>query len=101
MARLGFNFGRKRGARNHPHPNPRAPTKGHAIAVVVSPMSGGTNELVGWCRAASPLHDAREYDVVVASGEQVTSGLLALALQDLGVSARSWSGRAVRTPSAR
>ncbi len=54
---------------------------GHDVAVVVSAMSGKTNELVEWCRDASPMHDAREYDAVVASGEQVTSGLLAIALQ--------------------
>jgi aspartate kinase len=55
-------------------------------------MAGKTNELVGWCRDASPLHDAREYDAVVASGEQVTAGLLAIALQTLGIPARSWQG---------
>ena len=60
----------------------RAETR--AIAVVVSAMSGKTNELVGWCREASKLYDPREYDVVVASGEQVTSGLLAIALQEDG-----------------
>ena len=65
---------------------------GHEVAVVVSAMSGVTNQLVGWCQALSPLHDAREYDAVVATGEQVTSGLLAIALQALGVDARSWSG---------
>src|SRR5207344_1895152 len=65
---------------------------GHEVAVVVSAMSGITNQLVDWCRAISPLHDAREYDVVVASGEQVTSGLTAVALQELGVNARSWLG---------
>lgn len=65
---------------------------GHEVAVVVSAMSGVTNQLVGWCQALSPLHDAREYDAVVATGEQVTSGLLAIALQALGVEARSWSG---------
>src|SRR5215469_9490962 len=61
-------------------------------AVVVSAMSGVTNQLVEWTRQMSHLHDAREYDVVVASGEQVTAGLMALALQDLGVDARSWLG---------
>jgi aspartate kinase len=55
-------------------------------------MSGKTNELVEWCRDASPMHDAREYDAVVASGEQVTSGLLAIALQAIGIQARSWQG---------
>ncbi|HVX98332.1 MAG TPA: aspartate kinase [Pseudorhodoplanes sp.] len=65
---------------------------GHDVAVVVSAMSGKTNELVAWCREASPLHDAREYDAVVASGEQVTAGLLAIVLQSMGVTARSWQG---------
>jgi len=65
---------------------------GHEVALVVSAMAGKTNELVGWCRDVSPLHDAREYDAVVASGEQVTAGLLAIALQALGIPARSWQG---------
>jgi aspartate kinase len=65
---------------------------GHHVAVVVSAMAGTTNELVEWCRQVAPLYDAREYDSVVASGEQVTSGLLAIALQAVGVSARSWQG---------
>src|SRR5215213_8220130 len=65
---------------------------GYEVAVVVSAMAGKTNELVAWCREASALHDPREYDVVVASGEQVTSGLLAIVLQDLGIPARSWQG---------
>jgi aspartate kinase len=65
---------------------------GHQVAVVVSAMAGVTNRLVGWCQALSPLHDAREYDVVVATGEQVTTGLLSIALQEAGVEARSWQG---------
>ncbi len=65
---------------------------GHHVAVVVSAMSGKTNELVGWCRAAAPLHDAREYDAVVSSGEQVTAGLLAIVLEGIGINARSWQG---------
>jgi aspartate kinase len=65
---------------------------GHEVAVVVSAMSGFTNQLVAWTREASPLHDAREYDTVVAAGEQITSGLVAIALQDAGVNARSWQG---------
>ena len=65
---------------------------GDQVAVVVSAMAGVTNQLVDYAAAISPLYDAREYDVVVASGEQVTSGLLAMALQDLGVAARSWQG---------
>src|SRR5580692_10230826 len=65
---------------------------GHEVAVVVSAMAGATNQLVAWCREASALHDAREYDAVVASGEQVTAGLLAIALQAIGIQARSWQG---------
>jgi aspartate kinase len=65
---------------------------GHEVAVVVSAMSGVTNQLVKWCQDLSSLHDAREYDTVVATGEQVTTGLLAIALQSLGVDARSWQG---------
>ncbi len=72
---------------------------GHQVAVVVSAMAGATDRLVGWCREAAPVHDAREYDAVVASGEQVTAGLLAIVLQDTGIPARSWQGWqiAVRT----
>jgi aspartate kinase len=65
---------------------------GHEVAVVVSAMAGVTNQLVAWTRDASRIHDAREYDAVVASGEQVTCGLLAIALQGLSISARSWLG---------
>lgn len=65
---------------------------GHEVAVVVSAMAGATNQLVDWVRGVAVLHDAREYDVVVASGEQVTAGLTALALQELGVPARSYLG---------
>lgn len=65
---------------------------GNKCAVVVSAMAGKTNELVEWTRDASKMHDAREYDAVVASGEQVTSGLLAIVLQSLGIPARSWLG---------
>jgi aspartate kinase len=65
---------------------------GNEVAVVVSAMAGTTNQLVDWTRQTSTLHDAREYDTVVASGEQVTAGLLALALQEIGVNARSWLG---------
>lgn len=65
---------------------------GNQVAVVVSAMAGTTNQLVAWTREASRLHDAREYDTVVAAGEQVTTGLLAIALQDIGVNARSWQG---------
>jgi aspartate kinase len=65
---------------------------GHQIAVVVSAMSGVTNQLVDYCRQIAPLHDAREYDAVVSTGEQVTTGLLAIALRELGLRARSWTG---------
>jgi aspartate kinase len=70
----------------------READSGNQVAVVVSAMSGVTNQLVGWVNQISPLHDAREYDAVVATGEQVTAGLLALALQELGINARSWMG---------
>ena len=66
--------------------------KGEQVAVVVSAMSGDTDRLVNFCREASPLYDPSEYDVVVSSGEQVTTGLLAIALQAIGVPARSWLG---------
>ncbi len=65
---------------------------GHQIAVVVSAMAGTTNQLIEWCNEASSLHDAREYDAVVSTGEQVSAGLLAIILQDMGISARSFSG---------
>src|SRR5690606_39183936 len=65
---------------------------GHQVAGVVSAMSGKTNELVGWVNECSPLHDAREYDAVVASGEQVTAGLMAIVLQEMGIQSRSYSG---------
>lgn len=66
--------------------------RGHKIAVVVSAMAGVTNQLVGYCNAIDTLHNPSEYDSVVASGEQITSGLLAIALQKRGISARSWQG---------
>src|SRR5262252_1021343 len=66
--------------------------RGNEVAVVVSAMAGATSRLVDWTRDTSRLHDAREYDVVVSSGERVTAGLLSLALQDLGIDARSWLG---------
>lgn len=66
--------------------------RGYAVAVVVSAMSGTTNELINYCREISPLHDAREYDAVVSSGENITAGLLALAIQKQGIMARSWQG---------
>ncbi|MDA0661247.1 MAG: aspartate kinase [Proteobacteria bacterium] len=66
--------------------------RGNEVAVVLSAMSGITNDLVAKVNAISPLHDTREYDTVVATGEQVTCGLMALALQNLGIQARSWLG---------
>jgi aspartate kinase len=66
--------------------------RGNQVAVVVSAMAGETDRLVQLCREASSLYDPREYDVVVASGEQVTSGLLAITLQGMGVNARSYMG---------
>ncbi|KTF70467.1 aspartate kinase [Sphingomonas sp. HT-1] len=65
---------------------------GNQVAVVVSAMAGETDRLVGFCREASSLYDPKEYDVVVSAGEQITSGLLAIALQAIGVPARSWLG---------
>ena len=73
---------------------------GHQVAVVVSAMSGETNRLVGLTRDVSPLHDAREYDVVVSAGEQISVGLLALALQDVGVAARSWLGWQIKVETS-
>jgi aspartate kinase len=97
MARLVMKFGGTSVAdipriRNVAHHVKREVDAGHEVAVVVSAMAGKTNELVAWCRDASPMHDAREYDAVVASGEQVTSGLLAIVLQGMGIAARSWQG---------
>ncbi|MCK0198411.1 aspartate kinase [Ancylobacter sp. 6x-1] len=97
MARLVMKFGGTSVAnveriRNVARHVKREVEAGHQVAVVVSAMSGKTNELVGWCREASVLHDPREYDAIVASGEQVTSGLLAIVLQDMGIPARSWQG---------
>jgi len=66
--------------------------RGYDVIVIVSAMSGKTNELVGWVEKTSPLYDAREYDAVVASGENITAGLMALRLQEMGVPARSWQG---------
>src|SRR5207344_3636168 len=68
---------------------------GHDVSVVVSAMAGTTDQLVGWCEGAlkkRQLFDAREYDAVVATGEQVTAGLLAISLQDMDINARSWQG---------
>ncbi len=65
---------------------------GNRVVVVVSAMAGHTNQLVGWTREANPFHDTREYDAVVSSGEQITAGLMAIILQSIGVTARSWQG---------
>src|SRR5262245_61261078 len=97
MARLVMKFGGTSVAdidriRNVARHVKREVDAGHDVAVVVSAMSGKTNELVAWCRGAAALHDAREYDAVVSSGEQVTAGLLAITLEGLGVNARSWQG---------
>ncbi|MEZ5791909.1 MAG: aspartate kinase [Nitratireductor sp.] len=97
MARIVMKFGGTSVAdisriRNVARHVKREVDAGHQVAVVVSAMSGKTNELVAWTREASPMHDAREYDAVVASGEQVTAGLLAICLQNMGVDARSWQG---------
>ncbi len=97
MARIVMKFGGTSVAdldriRNAAARVKREVASGNEVAVVVSAMAGVTNQLVAWCQALSPLHDAREYDAVVATGEQVTAGLLAIALQDIGVEARSWQG---------
>jgi aspartate kinase len=100
MARLVMKFGgtsvadidRIRNAARHVK---REIDAGYEVAVVVSAMAGTTNQLVAWCEAALKerrIFDAREYDAVVATGEQVTAGLLAIALQDLDINARSWQG---------
>ncbi|HTJ58292.1 MAG TPA: aspartate kinase [Devosiaceae bacterium] len=97
MARIVMKFGgtsvatieRIRHAARHVK---REVDAGHEVAVVVSAMSGKTNELVGWVNDASKLHDAREYDAVVASGEQVTAGLMAIVLSEMGMSSRSFAG---------
>ena len=70
----------------------REVARGYDVIVIVSAMSGKTNELVGWVEQTSPLFDAREYDAVVSSGENVTAGLMALTLQEMDVPARSWQG---------
>ena len=97
MARLVMKFGGTSVAdldriRNVARHVKREVDAGYDVAVVVSAMAGVTNQLVEWCRQASPLHDAREYDAVVATGEEVTAGLLAIVLEGMGVNARSWQG---------
>lgn len=83
------DIGRIRNAAQHVK---RETDAGNRVAVVVSAMAGVTNQLVAYTREAAPMHDAREYDSVVATGEQVTSGLLAIVLQSMGIPARSWAG---------
>ncbi|HKA80084.1 MAG TPA: aspartate kinase, partial [Xanthobacteraceae bacterium] len=97
MARLVMKFGGTSVAdieriRNVARHVKREVDAGHEVAVVVSAMSGVTNQLVAWCRDAAPLHDAREYDAVVSTGEQVTAGLLAITLEGMGINSRSWQG---------
>src|SRR5712675_97977 len=97
MARLVMKFGGTSVAdieriRNVARHVKREVDAGHDVAVVVSAMSGVTNQLVAWCREGAALHDAREYDAVVSSGEQVTAGLLAIVLEGMGINARSWQG---------
>jgi aspartate kinase len=97
MARLVMKFGGTSVAdidriRNVARHVKREVDAGHQVAVVTSAMAGTTNRLVEWCREAAVLHDAREYDAVVASGEQITAGLLAMTLEAMGVTARSWQG---------
>ncbi len=97
MARIVMKFGGTSMAGTERIRNVAARVKrevdaGNQVAVVVSAMAGETDRLVNFCREAAPLHDPREYDVVVAAGEQVTSGLLAITLQAMGVKARSWLG---------
>ncbi|TMI98348.1 MAG: aspartate kinase, partial [Alphaproteobacteria bacterium] len=97
MARLVMKFGGTSVAdvdriRNVARHVKREVDVGHEVAVVVSAMAGTTNQLVAWARDAAPLHDTREYDAVVAAGEQVTAGLLAIVLEGMGVNARSWQG---------
>ena len=97
MARLVMKFGGTSVAdldriRNVARHVKREVDAGHDVAVVVSAMAGVTNQLIEWSRQAAMLHDAREYDAVVATGEQVTAGLLAIALEGMGVNARSWQG---------
>lgn len=70
----------------------KAVENGDQVLVVVSAMAGVTNQLVGYCRTAAMVHDAREYDTVVAAGEQITAGLLAITLQEMGIAARSFLG---------
>ena len=97
MSRLVMKFGGTSVAgldeiRNAAQHVAREVAAGNQVAVVVSAMAGQTDRLVGWAREAAAMHDAREYDAVVASGEQVTAGLMAIVLQEQGIPARSWAG---------
>ena len=97
MARLVMKFGGTSVAdldriRNVARHVKREWDAGNDVAVIVSAMAGTTNQLVEWCRQAAVLHDTREYDAVVATGEQITAGLLAMVLEGMGVEARSWQG---------
>src|SRR5580693_1982094 len=100
MARLVMKFGGTSVAdidriRNVARHVKREVDAGHEVAVVVSAMAGATNQLIAWCEEALKerhIFDAREYDAVVATGEQVTAGLLAIVLQDMDINARSWQG---------
>ncbi|MBX3504818.1 MAG: aspartate kinase [Parvibaculum sp.] len=97
MARLVMKFGGTSVAdveriRNVAAHVKREVDAGHEVAVVVSAMAGTTNQLVSWARETAPLHDAREYDTIVASGEQITVALLSIELQRIGIPARSWLG---------
>ena len=97
MARLVMKFGGTSLAnleriRNVARHVKREIDAGAEVGVVVSAMSGKTNELAAWCEAAAPLYDPSEYDAIVASGELVTAGLLAIVLKDMGLTARSWQG---------
>ena len=97
MARLVMKFGGTSVAnieriRNVARHVKRELDAGYQVAVVVSAMSGETNKLVALCKDAATMHDMREYDAIVASGELVTAGLLAIVLQDMGIPARSWQG---------
>src|SRR5579862_7437674 len=97
MARLVLKFGGTSVAnveriRNVARHVKREIEAGHEVAVVVSAMAGKTNELVAWVQEAAGLYDSAEYDAVVASGELITAGLLAIVLKDMGFLARSWAG---------
>ncbi len=106
MARLVMKFGGTSVAnveriRNVARHVKREVEAGNEVAVVVSAMAGKTNELVAWCREAAPIYDAAEYDAVVASGELVTAGLLAIVLKAMGLNARLSPSPGARSRAAR